>query len=136
MHYAGTRHPLAQHNPLRSLPLLRPAHRVIGWTPAQVAVSLDAHKLRLAQAAVRNATALVEDARDAYCDARREIGDANRGIRRGFRIHGMNQAQRRDLRSQAFREFNARLRLLREAEAKLAAAQGALADLLAITGAA
>lgn len=129
MHYAGSRHPLAAHNPLRNVPLFRPAHRVLGWTPEQGAVSLAAHSISLAQNILRSAEALVEDARDAYCEARREIGNANRGLRRGIRMLGMNKAQRRDLRSQAFREFNARLRLLRQAEAKLVVAQIEMAAL-------
>ena len=36
-------------SPLRSLPLFRPAHRVLGWIPEQIATSQTAHRIATAR---------------------------------------------------------------------------------------
>ena len=116
-----TRNPHAVAHPLRSIPLYRPAARVVGYTADEQAEMGQARALELAGFTVRNAVAAVADARRRYIAARHAIGDANRGISRGLVVHDGRLA-----RSLAFRTFNKSLAYVRQAEAQLAAARATL----------
>ena len=109
MHYAGTRNPRAETNPLRSIPLFRPADQVLRkYTPRQL--------IEWDLAIARRDLPAVEA---GFATACRVLGDANRSratLRRGRQAKAMRLVN----------EARARLRTTR---AKLAKALGALADL-------
>ena len=108
MHYAGTRAPRAEHSPLRSILLFRPASAVFGYTAAENVEFARTRAIELARHVLTGADSAVTYARQCYVEARRGIGEANRGISRGIDIRNKRLA-----RSIAFRAFNACLRLLR-----------------------
>ena len=101
MHYIG--HRASDTNPLRSIPLLRPAHAVIGWTP-----------LEQARAQLDRAERIVPIVRANLRSAHAELGHANR--RRTLIL-------RRALQASAMRCINDARRALLDTHRKLDAAR-------------
>jgi hypothetical protein len=104
-----TRTPRAVHNPIASIPLLRPAHKVLGWTEAQ--------KATFCLTRDRNNLACAEQ---RYASASAALGCANQ------HFHA-----RRRLQAEAMRSINAARRLLRKCRASLAASLAAAPAALA-----
>lgn len=140
----------ASHNPMRAFPLIAPVapmlHRMAqlaaaAATPAPVPAAprpvvvrpLDAHQLPLprAEAAVRNAQAHLMEMLRCYDAARRQIGEANRGISNGIKLENPSRERMRQVRSRVFRLFNRRRAQVAQARKRLAAAQDAVAALIA-----
>lgn len=105
MHYVGTRHPLAAYNPLRSMPLIRPAHEVFGHT--------ERFKADWALQIARRDVGIYEQAL-AHCYV--VLGQANK-------VRG---PMRRHWQSKAFRNINSTRGSLRAARKALVAAEAAM----------
>lgn len=121
-------HRMAQHAAAAAAPAPTPA------APRPlVARPLDADQLPLprAEAAVRNAEAHLLDILCCYDGARREIGEANRGISNGIVLVGASPERRHQVRSRVFRLFNRRRGQVAQARKRLAAAQAVVAALIA-----
>lgn len=101
MHYVGRR--ASETNPLRSIPLLRPAHQVLGYDP-----------LTLARMMLAQAERAVPNREGQFASACRRLGVANR-----CRYPGL----RRQKQSDAMRDVNAFRRCLRQARRDLIAAR-------------
>ncbi len=126
-------------NPLRAIPMFQPASmlrqiqppllRTAPPTlprPAGHACHLpDAREM--AQTALANAQAGLREAVRVYDFARREIGQANRGVFAGHAIKNITPERRRALRRDAFLLFNKRRGQLVQARRRVAAAEAALA---------
>ena len=154
MHYVGTRHPLAAANPLRSMPLFRPAASLVRAAPqplcAPVSLAEDPDWSPRAPVApttrildereLRNAEAALLDVQRAYAAARTGIGEANRRslpetlpafIRRQvgpFVPVVLSADQVRARKSAAFSLFNKRRGELTRARRRVDAARAALAQ--------
>jgi hypothetical protein len=139
MHYVGTRTPRATHSPLRSIPMFQPASTLRQIQPLvqhpapPVTVRPTGHACHvpdareLAQTALANAQAGLREAVRVYDFARREIGQANRGVFAGHAIKNITPERRRALRRAAFLLFNKRRGQLVQARRRVAAAELALA---------
>ena len=126
-------------NPLRALPLFQPASALRQIAPpvqhpaqpVQTAAPGRAWRVPtardLAQTALANAQAGLRGATRVYDFARREIGQANRGIFAGHTIRNITADRRRTLRRDAFVLFNRRRAQLAKALRRVAAAELALA---------
>ena len=109
MSYSYTsRNPAAAASPLRSMAMIRPAHQVIGWTPAQIAT------FNLTNA--RSAVSMLED---RFAGACRALGEANR-------VTGKKAWTRRARQSKAFGQINSARAQLRAARAHLVASEMAM----------
>jgi hypothetical protein len=104
-----TRNPRAVYNPIASIPLLRLAHEVLGWTEVQ--------KATFCLARDRQNLACAEERYASACAA---LGRANQ-----YRF------ARRRLQADAMRSIDAARRLLRECRASLAASLAAAPAALA-----
>jgi hypothetical protein len=105
MRYVGTRNPRAEHNPLRSIPLFRPAAQVLGHTPLQ--------RLMIQAAAAR---ASIELSTDHYLSACQSLGRANK-------LKGYKRCR---YTGEAFRWINRARANLRKARKELQAAEAAM----------
>jgi hypothetical protein len=105
MRYAGTRNPRAEHNPLRSIPLFRPAAQVLGHTPLQ--------RLMAQAAAARTSIDVSTEHFRAACQS---LGRANK----------LKGYKRRRYTGEAFRWINRARANLRKARKELQAAEAAL----------
>ncbi len=126
-------------NPLRALPMFQPASTLRQIQPPvqhpapPVTVRLAGHACHvpdareLAQAVLANAQAGLREAMRVYEFARREIGQANRGVFAGYVIRNITADRRRALRRDAFRLFNKRRGQLVQARRRVAAAEASLA---------
>ncbi len=81
----------------------------------------------LVQTVLANAQAGLREAVRVYDFARREIGQANRGVFAGHTIRNITAERRRALRRDAFLLFNKRRGQLVQARRRVAAAEAALA---------
>ena len=108
MHYVGTRNPRAEHNPLRSLPLLR---------PASVIARPSANNLRVGE--LRRALYAVDGWARAYAAARADLGRANRSAPQYRRA---NQAGAMRKLNQVRAAMRANLRTITQSEIALLAA--------------
>ena len=109
MRYIGSRHPLAEHNPLRSVPFMRARAEVLGPTP------LEAAQIKLAQ--FRSYLPSLVEAMDY---SRQTFGRANR----------MPKVSRRRWQSNAMRGINRARADLRRLAKNIAAAEAALLALV------
>ncbi len=126
-------------NPLRALPMFQPASMLrqiqlpVQHPAAPVTVRPTGHACHvpdareLAQTALANAQAGLREAVRVYDFARREIGQANRGVFAGHVIKSITAERRRALRRDAFLLFNRRRGQLVQARRRVAAAEVALA---------
>ncbi len=126
-------------NPLRAIPMFQPASVLARMQqPMQhpalpVMVRPAGHACHvpdareLAQTALLNAQAGLREAMRVYDFARRELGQANRGIFAGHTIRNITAERRRALRRAAFLLFNKRRGQLVQARRRAAAAELALA---------
>jgi hypothetical protein len=126
-------------NPLRALPMFQPASTLRQIQPPvqhpapPVTVRPAGHACyvpdarKLAQAVLANAQAGLREAVRVYEFARREIGQANRGVFAGYVIKNITAERRRALRRAAFLLFNKRRGQLVQAQRRVAAAELALA---------
>ena len=108
MRYAGSRHPLAAANPLRSVPMFRPVPTV--RTP-----------LDLAAWELDRALSVMPNLERQYVYARQCLGDANRRPR----------VARRRFQAQAMAFLNRARAQLRAGRARVAKAEAAVAELRA-----
>ena len=108
MRYVGTRNPRAEHNPLRSLPLLRPASVIARSTE---------NDLRIGE--LRRALYAVDGWARAYAAARADLGRANRSIPQYRRA---NQADAMRALNQVRAAMRANLRTIAQNEVALLAA--------------
>ena len=83
MHFGGTRHPRAEHNPLRSLPLFCPAAAVVRSTETDRLIG-----------ALRSALYAVDGWKQSYGAARAALGQANRSTLQ-FRRANQRDAMRK-----------------------------------------
>ena len=135
-------------NPLRTIPMFQPASMLRRIQPpmlhpAPLVLPRPAGRAchvpsacELAQTVLANAQAGLREAVRVYDFARREIGQANRGVFCGHTIRNITAERRRALRRAAFVLFNKRRGQLLQARRRVAAAKLALtataqADLLA-----
>lgn len=100
--------PAAATSPLRSMAWSRPAHQVMGWTPAQVA------GFNLSNA--RRDVSMLEERFASACQA---LGDANRLV-------GKKAGMRRYWQGKAFGLINSARAQLRAARARLVASEMAM----------
>ena len=137
MHYVGRR--ASETNPLRSIPMFQPAsalrqipppvqHPAPPRLPRPAGRACHVPTAReLAQTVLLNAQAGLREAVRVYDFARREIGQANRGIFCNHVIRNITDERRRALRRDAFVLFNKRRAQLAQARRRVAAAELALA---------
>ncbi len=122
-------------NPLRAIPMFQPAsvlrrvqhptqHPVPPTLPRPACHVPDVREL--AQTVLANAQAGLREAVRVYDFARREIGQANRGVFAGHVIKNITPERRRALRRAAFLLFNKRRGQLVQARHRVAAAELAL----------
>ncbi len=109
MHYVGTRHPLAETNPLRSVPFMRTRAEVVGPTPLEEA------QIKLAQ--IRTS---LPSLTDGLAYAYTTLGRANR----------MPKVTRRRWQAQAMRSINQARARVRKLLKDIAAAEAALLSLV------
>lgn len=126
-------------NPLRAIPMFQPAsvlarmqhptqHPAPPPLPRPAGHACHVPDAReLAQTALLNAQAGLREAVRVYDFARREIGQANRGVFAGHIIKNITVERRRALRRAAFLLFNKRRGQLVQARRRVAAAELALA---------
>ena len=105
MRYVGTRHPLAAANPLRSIPLIRPAGATFRMS--------DQDKAEWALQIARRDVPAAEKRYAVYCAA---LGAANR----------MRGPMRRHWQAQAFHQINSARAQLRAARKALVTAEAAM----------
>ncbi len=126
-------------NPLRAIPMFQPAfmlrqiqppvqHPVPPILPRPAGHACHVPDAReLAQTVLANAQAGLREAVRVYDFARREIGQANRGVFAGHIIKNITPERRRALRRAAFLLFNKRRGQLVQARRRVTAAELALA---------
>jgi len=126
-------------SPLRSIPMFEPAfmlrriqppaqHPAPSSLPRPAGHACHVPDAReLAQTALLNAQAGLREAVRVYDFARREIGQANRGVFAGHVIKNITAERRRALRRAAFLLFNKRRGQLVQARRRVTAAELALA---------
>jgi len=126
-------------NPLRAIPMFQPASMLrqiqapVQHPAPPVMVRLACHACHvpdareLAQTALANAQVGLREAVRVYDFARREIGQANRGVFAGHVIKNITAERRRALRRAAFLLFNKRRGQLVQARRRVTAAELALA---------
>jgi hypothetical protein len=142
--YSGTRHPLAAFNPLRSMPLLRPASVLARSAPQPLCVAvsladtdptwiprllLAPSQRELAGRELRNAEAALLQAIRAHASARIDIGEANRRVLPGTRYSSaitLLPERVRQRKSAAFSLFNRRRGELSRARHRVDAARAVL----------
>ena len=107
MRYVGTRNPRAEHNPLRSIPLFRPASILSRPSETDEMVG-----------ALRRALYAVAGLQRAYAAARAALGRANGSTREYRRL---NQADAMRKLNAVRKQMRANYRLIADSEAELLA---------------
>jgi hypothetical protein len=107
MRYVGIRNPRAEHNPLRSIPLFRPASILSRPSETDILVG-----------ALRRALYAVDALRRADAAARADLGRANRAAREYRRL---NQAHAMRKLNAVRKQMRANYRLIADSEAELIA---------------
>ena len=106
MRYVG--HRASETNPLRSIPLFRPASQVLGWTALEKATFI-----------LERDRGAVESLEARYANACTALGEANR----------LRNPMRRHWQATAFRSINSARAQLRQARKALIAAEAAMLQL-------